>query len=38
MNGLIDSNKVMQSRWQTGVAIAKLDFHEEARFQIFTQK
>ena len=38
INDLIDSNHVMQSTWQTGVANARLEFSGEARFQIFTQK
>ena len=35
LNDLIDSNAVMQSTWQTGVANAGLEFCGEARFQIF---
>ena len=38
INDLIDSNQVMRSTWQTGVANVRLEFSGEARFQIFTQK
>ena len=38
MNDLIDSNQVMQSTWQTGVANARLEFSGEGLFQIFTKK
>ena len=38
INDLIDSNQVMQSTWQTGVANARLEFSGEVRFQILSQK
>ena len=34
----VDSNQVMKSTWHYGVANARLEFSEEARFQIFSQK
>ena len=38
ISDLIDSNRVMQRTWQTGVANAKLEFSGEARVSDFFTK
>ena len=34
---MIDSNQVMQSKWQTGVANAKIEFSGKLDFGFFTK-